>query len=244
MRVRLFHVLSPLLLGSGAASQGCFFPNGSPDSKGKKCFDPQDGKASACCWNDDYCLTNGLCLEPFKYTLYRASCTDAAYKSDGCPTMCLNYSTSAHRGVWPCKDGNLWTCEDSSELCKVSTFRMQSPGNIIFNTVAKSNLDADLSSANASVNAGVSVGAAAGIGAGVGIPLLIVIGILTILLLRERKKFRAANSTTAGVAPETQSSKPGTTMSSPGWHHHEPTRGHGEGATELATGVRHELPQY
>ncbi|KAF6822895.1 hypothetical protein CMUS01_10915 [Colletotrichum musicola] len=245
MRVRLFHLLSPLLLSSGAACQGCFFPDGSPDSKGKQCFDPPDGKASSCCFDNHYCLDNGLCLEPFKYTLYRSSCTDAAYRADGCPTMCRNYSSDAHRGIWPCKGGDLWTCEDSSQLCNISTFRMGNPGKIILNTVAKSGLVVDFSSSNSSnSNPGVSVGAAAGIGAGVGVPLLIIVGILTILLLRERKKSRGSSPTSTYVAPETQSSKPGTTMSSPGWHHHQPARGYGEGTTELATGERHELPQY
>lgn len=150
----------------------------------------------------------------------------------------------AHRGIWKCGEGDLWTCESSAELCNISTFPMGNPGKIILNTVAKSRLVVDFSGSNVSSSPGVSVGAAAGIGAGVGVPLLIIVGILTILLMRERKKARGVSQTPTYAATETQSSKPGTTMSSPGWHHHEPTRGHGEGTTELATGVRHELPQY
>ncbi|KAK1963072.1 hypothetical protein LY78DRAFT_660635 [Colletotrichum sublineola] len=55
-------------------------------------------------------------------------------------------------------------------------------------------------------SSGISTGAAAGIGVGVGAPLALAIGLLTILLLREKKKTRAAFSTpaysqTAPVSP-------------------------------------------
>lgn len=100
---------------------------------------------------------------------------------------------------------------------------------------------------------GISTGAAAGIGAGIGVPLAIAVGVLTVLLLREKKRARRAEGAEGASVPDAGSGKPPMSTASPGWTQHEHVGGYGHPAghgqpletTELPSTqtVRHELPQ-
>lgn len=95
-------------------------------------------------------------------------------------------------------------------------------------------------SSTAAASSGISTGAAAGIGLGVGAPLAIAIGVLSFMLLREKKKTRAAfsNQVPAGTVPPSPWSKSDATT-------YVPIEVHGRSApTELDNNNfhgRHEL---
>ncbi|KAE9569605.1 hypothetical protein CGMCC3_g14253 [Colletotrichum fructicola] len=135
MKRRLIFVFLLVLHSKTIFCQGCFFPDTSTDTRGKRCFEPQEGKAAGCCYDDHYCLDNGLCLEPRAFTIYRASCTDRTFRADGCPTVCLKQSEDAHRGVNWCPVEKIWTCEDAG-ICNKTSISMESPVQIIMNATA------------------------------------------------------------------------------------------------------------
>ncbi|KAF6803701.1 hypothetical protein CSOJ01_10722 [Colletotrichum sojae] len=255
-----------------AASQTCYFPNGQPDPSGIPCPIAGSNAAAACCRRTGhYCLTNGLCLEPNAWTMYRNSCTDPTYQASGCPKFCHESSiegaaTDQHNGVNYCGRGNSWTCNNRANCAKPSgNFTMSPRGRIMLNTAVESDLGI-LATATSSGpsgtgysvcttpsepgGGGISTGAAAGIGAGIGVPLAIAVGVLTVLLLREKKKARSAQ---ADLVTDAGSAKPLVSAASPGWTQQEHVGGHGQTAgygqqlptTELPSTqtVRHELPQ-
>ncbi|KAF4846011.1 hypothetical protein CGCSCA4_v006541 [Colletotrichum siamense] len=196
-----------------------------------------------------YCLSNGLCLEPNYWTLYRHSCTDAKYEASGCPRFCFNTSSSGQEASNDLSGVNFcgprqWKC-NTRVPCNTSNFSISDMGTIMPNNAQKAQLglQSGISESNISENgvseSGISAGAVVGIGAGIGIPLAIVAGVLGILLLRQRKKTKAvnlisANSTSEANSPKTNQSA--TTSPAP-WGEQQTAE------LPLEFTVRHELPQ-
>lgn len=77
-----------LLLGlfQIAATQDCFFPNGSKDPNGRICDVEavEAGGHSACCNANDACYSDGTCATTQGNVGYRASCTDKEWRYGGC----------------------------------------------------------------------------------------------------------------------------------------------------------------
>ncbi|KAF4920251.1 hypothetical protein CGCVW01_v007059 [Colletotrichum viniferum] len=208
--MQLCKLLSVLSLANEVASQTttCYWPNGSPSTVVKPCPTPQGKAAAACCYDNHYCLTNGLCVDPNDDTLYRGACTDSKFSEEGCPKYCdrseiLGAVLDGHDGLWGCVVTATYACL-SPENCLQTNFTIE-PGKIMLNTAVKSDLgitatatssNTPSSSARTELNNGISAGAAAGIGIGVGVPLAIAVVVLSFLLMRERKKVKAAEAAT------------------------------------------------
>ncbi|KAF2105298.1 hypothetical protein BDV96DRAFT_377230 [Lophiotrema nucula] len=84
--------LSTVLALSTFSSAKCFFPNGDESPSDTACN--PDAIESACCFDGQACLSNGLCVsDPHIETLarlHRGTCTDANWKSGNCPRECLD----------------------------------------------------------------------------------------------------------------------------------------------------------
>ncbi|KAL4951035.1 hypothetical protein BDW69DRAFT_45733 [Aspergillus filifer] len=117
-----------LLLKTHAAK--CYYTDGSfALDEQQPCFPEQE--VSACCGlaktngdENDFCLTNGLCLGQVSgYTGFMLlnSCTDSSWESDDCPNFCpksMQVSYGIH--ILPClgKSNNQWCCStDGSDCC-------------------------------------------------------------------------------------------------------------------------------
>ena len=92
-------LLVPTLLALSASvlAQKCFFPNGQPAGSDTACN--PNALVSACCFDNQACLSNGLCVsdphDPVKARLHRGTCTDEAWKSGNCPRHCLGTSPAS-----------------------------------------------------------------------------------------------------------------------------------------------------
>ena len=90
--------LGLLALCLTAAAQQCYWPNHkavSDDDKPKKmiaCPAGADSSVSSCCYEEDYCMSNGLCLESVGWTYYRGGCTDKSFESPSCGRYCYGKS--------------------------------------------------------------------------------------------------------------------------------------------------------
>ena len=79
------------------ASATCYFPNGDVSPADVAC--ESDATESFCCFNDQACLSNKLCLvnvnetDPQNYIYARGTCTDQNWQSDACPQFCLGASS-------------------------------------------------------------------------------------------------------------------------------------------------------
>ncbi|KAF9880375.1 hypothetical protein CkaCkLH20_02329 [Colletotrichum karsti] len=244
--------LAVLSLAAAAYGETCYFPDGSVDVGGIPCPRVGANEVVACCrQSSHYCLTNGLCIEPNAWTMYRNSCTDKNFRASGCPTVCHQTALGSHTGVNYCLDGATWTCL-SRKNCEQGNFTMPKPrGKIMINAAAESDMGIAAvttnvgasgtsiavcsSAAGDSSDGSISVGAAAGIGVGVGVPLAIAVGALTILLLREKRKTRAAS-----VAPDRRSQGNGGSVASQAWAKQEYTGGFLQ--TPQSTGYGHQAP--
>ena len=85
LRLSMVLVLSPAVLST------CYFPNGNVSYLGTACN--PNAIESACCAENQACLSNGLCVSdphaPTISRLHRGACTDKAWKSGNCPRACL-----------------------------------------------------------------------------------------------------------------------------------------------------------
>ncbi|KAL3292419.1 podoplanin domain-containing protein [Colletotrichum asianum] len=253
--MQLCKILSVLSLAIEIAGQTttCYWPNGIANTVVKPCPTPQGKAAAACCFDNHYCLTNGLCMDPDYDTLYRGACTDSKFEAEGCPKYCDRSEISGadpgrHIGLWGCDIPAVYTCEHP-RFCLQANFTIEQPGKIMLNTAVESDLgitatatssSTPSSSARTEMNNGISAGAAAGIGVGVGVPLAIAVVVLSFLLVRERKKVKAAEAATPMGAYSSPDPKYGPP---PPWAPGQ----HGNAVSpELPTAAhqaRHELPQ-
>ncbi|KAF5483874.1 hypothetical protein CGCF413_v015375 [Colletotrichum fructicola] len=248
-------ILSVLSLAIEIAGQTttCYWPNGIANTAAKPCPTPRGKAAAACCFDNHYCLTNGLCMDPDDDTLYRGACTDSKFGAEGCPKYCDRSEISGadpgrHIGLWGCEPPAVYACGQPNE-CLQANFTIEQPGKIMLNTAVESDLgitatatssSTPSSSARTELNNGISAGAAAGIGVGVGVPLAIAVVVLSFLLVRERKKVKAAEAATPMGAFSSPDPKDGPP---PPWAPGQ----HGNAVSpELPTATlqaRHELPQ-
>ncbi|KAF3807038.1 hypothetical protein GCG54_00007293 [Colletotrichum gloeosporioides] len=253
--MQLCKLLSILSLAIGIASQTttCYWPNGIATTVAKPCTTPLGKAAAACCYDDHYCLTNGLCVDPSDDTLYRGACTDPKFDADGCPKYCdrseiIGADPATHNGLWGCGFTAVYACNHPS-FCLQANFTIEQPGKIMLNTAVESDLGIIATATSSSTpsssvrterNNGTSAGAAAGIGVGVGVPLAIAVVVLSFLFVRERKKVKAAEAATPMRAYSSPDPKYGPP---PPWAPGQ----HGDAVSpELPTTAhqaRHELPQ-
>ncbi|ORY19856.1 hypothetical protein BCR34DRAFT_5515 [Clohesyomyces aquaticus] len=88
----LLRYTSLLALSSTVFSQTCYFPN-SKESTADTACNP-NSLVSACCFDGQACLSNGLCVSDphstIKARLHRGTCTDKNWKSGNCPRQCLD----------------------------------------------------------------------------------------------------------------------------------------------------------
>ncbi|KAK0370167.1 hypothetical protein CLIM01_12486 [Colletotrichum limetticola] len=252
MDLRFYFIIS--LVATLATGQTCYWPNGVPNDVVKPCPVAAGTEAAACCFEDHYCLTNGLCFEPLTLTMYRGACTDDTFQSSGCPKYCDKSDipggdSSLHIGVWTC--GNARFSCSNLQNCATGNFTVSLPGKIMLNEAASTDLEdspaATSTTGNSTVTCpvgsdtdhqgSISLGAAAGIGVGVGVPLTIIAGALAVMLLREKKK--TANTTQTLEMTENDGSKTGGSNSQFIWGYANAV------APELSNQqhVRHELPQ-
>ncbi|CBF76644.1 hypothetical protein AN4846.2 [Aspergillus nidulans FGSC A4] len=122
-------ILHSTLLSVTIAAK-CYYTDGTfALDEQQPCFPEKEH--SACCGiaktngdENDYCLTNGLCLGQVKgYTgfVLLNSCTDSSWESDDCPNFCPK-SMQASYGIHilPCLENsnNQWCCStDGSDCC-------------------------------------------------------------------------------------------------------------------------------
>ncbi|GKT41662.1 uncharacterized protein ColSpa_01843 [Colletotrichum spaethianum] len=117
-----------------------------------------------------------------------ALCGDSKY---ACQTSsnCANYTFGVPAGVM------LLNKYLQSDLGDVATATATTTATTSGSTVGiTSGGSVATCSSTAAASSGISTGAAAGIGVGVGAPLALAVGLLTVLLLREKKKTRATLS--------------------------------------------------
>ncbi|OCK94375.1 uncharacterized protein K441DRAFT_660230 [Cenococcum geophilum 1.58] len=83
-------LLSIFALLPWALAQSCHFPDGSVAGSDVPCN--PSALVSACCFSDQACLSNGLCVsDPLNDALkayHRGTCTDQNFKSSACPRFC------------------------------------------------------------------------------------------------------------------------------------------------------------
>ncbi|KAH9230170.1 hypothetical protein K456DRAFT_541810 [Colletotrichum gloeosporioides 23] len=215
--------LATLSLASLAAGQAqtCYWPSGSSAPLLQACSVGSGNEAAACCFNNHYCMTNGLCLSPTEGTWYRGGCTDKDFQQTGCPKYCdttdiVGATPNRHAGVWACAS-KVFACT-SLDNCSKQNFTVGAY-RAVMNVALSTDLADSATTATASASAtsgsagasettssdatgstcpatenGISTGAAAGIGVGVGLPLAIAVGALTFMLMREKKRSRAAQT--------------------------------------------------
>ncbi|TEA19424.1 hypothetical protein C8034_v009583 [Colletotrichum sidae] len=61
---------------AAVAGQICYFPDRVEFLGLRACPTPAGKTAAGCCFDNDYCLTNGLCWASSDSTVYRGGCTD------------------------------------------------------------------------------------------------------------------------------------------------------------------------
>ncbi|TDZ20250.1 hypothetical protein Cob_v006395 [Colletotrichum orbiculare MAFF 240422] len=204
----------PLLLAGGASGQTCYWPSGSTASALKACSVASGNEAAACCFENHYCMTNGLCLSPTEASWYRGACTDKEFKQRGCPDIC---HTSDIAGGTPSRHMVVVGCGSKTYACggqhncarqnfTVGDYRavmnlalqtdLEKSGTTVTAVTLQATATNDASASTCPTaeggNDGMSTGAVAGIGAGIGLPLALAVAVLTFLLLKEKKKTRGA----------------------------------------------------
>ncbi|KXH68886.1 hypothetical protein CSAL01_02548 [Colletotrichum salicis] len=255
MQLRVYFVIS--LLEILAAGQTCYWPNGVPNDVVKPCPIAAGTEAAACCFEDHYCLTNGLRFEPLTLTMYRGACTDETFQSSGCPKYCdksdiPGSNNSLHIGVWTC--GNARFSCSNLQNCATGNFAVSLHGKIMLNEAASMDLGNMAAATSTAGNSSgtysmgndtdskgsISAGAAAGIGVGVGAPLAIVAGVLAVVLLCEKKPTaKTARTSQASEMVENDGSKVSGPSIQPVWGHAHM----GPPELSIQQHVRHELPQ-
>lgn len=261
MHLPLLHrrLLAAVPLFTAVAGQTCYWPNGVEATQAVACPVAGGTEVAACCFQNHYCMSNGLCFSQTELSFYRGACTDQNWTRSGCPKYCdreeitgggtksflgrykenllflgfvslvrygLTYTLvpGRHCGVALCGD-NKFACQNSGN-CANYTFSVPA-GQMLLNEYLKSDLGdlatttvtataaaagqstgtaatCSATAAESSTSNGISTGAAAGIGVGIGAPLALAIAALTVMLLREKRKTRAALSSqvdSSGTGP-------------------------------------------
>ena len=88
---------------STALAQKCYLPSQDEAPRDTPCTPTSSNEASACCFPEEACISNGLCLRA-DMTVARGSCTDQTWKSKGCAPWCQDGKTHAsgtvrHRSI-------------------------------------------------------------------------------------------------------------------------------------------------
>lgn len=123
-----------------------------------------------CCSANDYCFTNGLCLDPGTLVPYRGGCTDENFQDAQCPKICLKCellnctyeqpltkTDATKSGVWPCDSDTGFACDPSGCNNATERFTIASgaimPGeqvdddlNILANQIATASKSSTISS--------------------------------------------------------------------------------------------------
>ncbi|KAF2434194.1 hypothetical protein EJ08DRAFT_730892 [Tothia fuscella] len=193
----------------------CYWPSGKAVSDNQTelyhytpCFDGD----SHCCAIGEVCLTNGLCYGAVEGQNYRGACTDSTWRTANCPTFCSDSFPDSWANIMPCEMNEVgqwqWWCGhyEQTKWCTAgrnasllayprgdvvkilgvtsnATNTTSNSTNIIPSTLPTNDSCAAIPELKASKNKTV-VGVAVGIGA----PLLIAIGALAFMFMKERKK--------------------------------------------------------
>ncbi|KAF2254598.1 hypothetical protein BU26DRAFT_141657 [Trematosphaeria pertusa] len=84
--------LAAVVAFSSSALATCYFPNGDVSGADTACT--PNSIVSACCFDGQACLSNGLCVsDPHSSSLarlHRGTCTDQQWKSGNCPKECTS----------------------------------------------------------------------------------------------------------------------------------------------------------
>ncbi|KAF2104134.1 hypothetical protein NA57DRAFT_50980 [Rhizodiscina lignyota] len=129
--MRLFASILALCLAKVWAA--CYFPNGDPSPADVAC--DADAVDSFCCFHDQACLSNKLCLvnptesDHTQYVYARGTCTDANWASDACPSFCLDTVTGTGNPVFSCNStsnhdfccNNGCSCGNGNEVLSASS---------------------------------------------------------------------------------------------------------------------------
>ncbi|KAF7187270.1 hypothetical protein HII31_11358 [Pseudocercospora fuligena] len=161
--------------------QKCYYPDGTLSMTDSPCN--STAEFSACCRSSAYCLSNGLCLD--NGILNRESCTDKSWTSNSCPQYCKSGDSNRASPLMPCTN-TTFTCGLYPNDCAASatTFELKDlrPSEPLHSTTHN---------ASSPVVTLFTSPQIAGTALGIGLPLLIIIGILTYLLYREKSRNRA-----------------------------------------------------
>ncbi|KAL8775733.1 MAG: hypothetical protein Q9194_003682 [Teloschistes cf. exilis] len=115
-----FAVLSQLVLPLVAAT--CYFPNGTDRNIGlsAELYHPCNGgdRNSMCCRtrDDDWCRSDGLCLNFQHGEVWRESCTDPTWRSPECVKLCV-FGMDELGGQMVVGDERVTVCGDGSYCC-------------------------------------------------------------------------------------------------------------------------------
>ena len=90
---RLMKVVVLLLISlASVTAQNCFWPNGNELTTSDNFISCGTDGHSQCCASGHACMSNGLCFNPAKGSVYRGGCTDKNWSTDACPRMCNDMS--------------------------------------------------------------------------------------------------------------------------------------------------------
>ncbi|PSN70179.1 hypothetical protein BS50DRAFT_619081 [Corynespora cassiicola Philippines] len=110
--------LSTVFAFSSSVLAQCYFPNGGEAGSDTACN--PNSLVSACCYDGQACLSNGLCVsDPHNETLarlHRGTCTDKNWKSGNCPRQCLDIDNNGVP-VYSCNSTGVdsYCCFDNCE---------------------------------------------------------------------------------------------------------------------------------
>ncbi|KAM3418705.1 hypothetical protein BST61_g4682 [Cercospora zeina] len=216
MRSELLGAIFAGLTGSltlAATAPKCYYPDGtaSTDVPCNAKAAAAAGGYSACCSESSYCMDNGLCLDTG--ILKRMSCTDKTFKDKTCPQYCITDNMGDPYAVTPCT-ATTFTCGISPANCTVdaAVFPVTDMKEVVLKAdqlatamssagVPTSSIDptatptetvpiltVTATGAPADPNMKYTATQLVGVGAGLGIPMLLAIGVLTYLLVAEKRQ--------------------------------------------------------
>ncbi|KAF2214762.1 hypothetical protein CERZMDRAFT_105256 [Cercospora zeae-maydis SCOH1-5] len=178
-------------------AQQCYYPDGTA-SKDVPCNATAAAVAggySACCSESSYCMDNGLCLDTG--ILKRMSCTDKTFKDKKCPQYCITDNMGdpcavTPYAVFPVTDLKQIVLKADQLVTAMSAAGVPTssidPAATPTETVPILTVTATGAPKSADSNAKFTVSQLVGVGAGLGIPMLLAIGVLTYLLVAEKRR--------------------------------------------------------
>ncbi|KIW09248.1 uncharacterized protein PV09_00172 [Verruconis gallopava] len=199
-------------------AQTCYWPNGSQLTAKDNYTACSSDAVSQCCAIGHACLSNGLCFNPTKGSVYRRGCTDSKWSSSACPQYCNTMSDFKQSSVTlaPCPPDangqwNWWCGQDYTNVCgssnqntsifnypanayilKVAGSENQTTtaisGSATSGTNAATPLDQPASCANGSDKDKVSKMTPIAVGIGVGVPLAMLATTMGFFFWKERKR--------------------------------------------------------